>query len=151
MTDSFPGDWPKVVWRGATVPAMMRPMPGGSLPIAVLDDEAGFRQALARLLKVNGFAAELFANGHDLLAALARQPYHCLLLDLHMPGLAGFDVLTVIQERKLRLPVIVITGYDQPGTKERAQVLGAADYLLKPLDETALLAALAAASDHTAS
>jgi len=110
--------------------------------LAVLDDEPRFRQALGRLLKTHGFSVERFASGDDLIAALAKRSFDCLLLDIHMPDVNGFDLLTALDRCKARLPVIVITGHDQPGTAERVRALGAVNYLIKPIDESALLAAL---------
>jgi CheY-like chemotaxis protein len=84
----------------------------------------------------------LFAKGQDLLEALNHEVFDCLLLDLHMPGLSGFDVLREIGRQPAAPPVIIITGHDEPGTRERLQSFSAADYLLKPVDETALLNAI---------
>jgi response regulator NasT len=70
---------------------------------------------------------------------------NCVLLDLHMPGLNGFDVLGRIARR---VPVLVITGHDQPGNAERVRASGALGYFLKPVNESQLLAAIHAAIDH---
>jgi len=110
--------------------------------IAVLDDEPKFCKALGRLLKTHGFEVELFDLGEELLAACATRAPDCLLLDLHMPGINGFQVLERLAALRLPMPVIVITGHDQPDDAERVRALGAVDYLLKPLDESRLLAAL---------
>ena len=59
-----------------------------------------------------------------------------------MPGLNGFDVLETLHASKHPLPVIVITAHDEPGTAERSFALGAADYLRKPVERAALLAAI---------
>ena len=79
------------------------------------------------------------------LAALDSRPTDCLLLDLHMPGLNGFDVLETFRSRQITVPVIVITAHDEPGTREQAESLGACAYLKKPVDRDALLAAIEAA------
>jgi len=110
--------------------------------IAILDDEPGFRQALSRLLRAHDLQVEVFASGGEFIAAASEQPFACLLLDLHMPGVTGFDVLTELKARGLLVRVIVITGHDQPGSAATARELGATNYLLKPLDESALLDAL---------
>jgi FixJ family two-component response regulator len=121
-------------------------LPPGSAIIAVLDDEPGFRQALSRLLKAHGLAVQTFATAGEFLTAIGGQPFACLLLDLHMPDVTGFDVLSDLKSRGQPVPVIMITGHDQPGSAATARELGAADYLLKPLDESALLTALRHAS-----
>ncbi|MCX6929906.1 MAG: response regulator [Verrucomicrobia bacterium] len=110
--------------------------------IAVLDDEPQFCKALARLLKTYGFEVVTFALGAELLQACASRLPDCLLLDLHMPDLSGFEVLERLAAQHLRVPVVVITGHDQPGNAERVRALGCADYLLKPLNESKLLAAI---------
>lgn len=66
-----------------------------------------------------------------------------MLLDLHMPGTTGFDVLEAMPSRHIHVPAIVITGHDEPGNADRVRSLGAADYLLKPLDESTLVDAIA--------
>jgi FixJ family two-component response regulator len=113
--------------------------------VAVLDDEPEMRKALRRLLTSRGFGVEEYESGEDLLAALETHPLDFLLLDLHMPGVNGFEVLVSLHTRHFPLPVIVITAHDEPGTAERVRALGAAACLKKPVDRDALLAAIAAA------
>jgi FixJ family two-component response regulator len=108
--------------------------------ICVLDDEPQFGKALARLLKTHGFEVVAFTRGEKFLEACASRLPDCLLLDLHMPGLNGFDVLERIAAR--RVQVLVITGHDQPGNAERVRALGALGYFLKPVNESQLLAAI---------
>ena len=113
--------------------------------VAVLDDEPQMCKALSRLLKAQGFDVVTFALGEELLATCAARLPDCLLLDLHMPGINGFELLERFAALPARLPVIVITGHDQPGNAARVRALGAVDYLLKPVNETTLLEALAKA------
>jgi FixJ family two-component response regulator len=110
--------------------------------VAVLDDEPGFRQALSRLLRSHDLKVQAFATGQEFVTAAAGQKFACLLLDLHMPDSTGFDVLADLKTQGVDVPVIIITGHDQPGSAATARELGAANYLLKPLDETALLSSL---------
>jgi FixJ family two-component response regulator len=111
--------------------------------IAVVDDHDAVRKALKRLLVAAGMEAETFASGQDFLDALVPNPFHCVLLDLHMPGLTGLDVLKELQERRIRLPAIVITAHDDPAARAQCLAWGARAYLLKPLDDQPLLAAIA--------
>jgi FixJ family two-component response regulator len=113
--------------------------------IAVLDDEPNMCKALSRLLTTRDFEVVTFLLGEDLLAAFASRLPDCLLLDLHLPGLSGFEVLERLAAQRSPVPVIVITGHDQPGNAERVRNLGAVDYLLKPIKELTLLEALAKA------
>jgi FixJ family two-component response regulator len=114
--------------------------------IAVLDDEPEMRKALRRLLVAQGFGVVEYETGEALLAALDAQRLDCLLLDLHMPGISGFEVLQAMKLRQVSVPVVVLTAHDEPGTKERAHSLGACSYLKKPVDKAALLCAIQAAT-----
>ena len=120
-------------------------MPDPKPVLAVLDDEPEMRKALRRLLTGRGFRVEEYACGKDLLAAVGSRPLDCLLLDLHMAEVSGFDVLEAFRSRHIHVPVIVITAHDEPGTAERVGSLGAAAYLKKPVDRDALLSAIEAA------
>lgn len=110
--------------------------------IAVLDDEPQMCKALSRLLKTHGFCVVTFVQGAEFLSMCASRLPNCLLLDLHMPGMSGFEVLERFAAQHVPVPVIVITGQDQPGNAERVLALGAAAYLLKPLSESLLIAAI---------
>ena len=116
--------------------------------VAVLDDDPEMRKALRRLLVCRGFCVWEYACGEDFLAALDARPLDCLLLDLHMPGINGFDVLEAVCSRQIPVPVIVITAHDEPDTADRVHALGASAYLKKPVDRDALLSAIAAAACH---
>jgi FixJ family two-component response regulator len=124
-------------------------MPTPQQVIAILDDEPEMRKALRRLLGCRGFRVEEYERAEDLLATLDSDPPDYLLLDLHMPGLNGFDVLEACHSRQIPVPIIVITAHDEPGTAERAQALGASAYLKKPVDRDALLAAIQTATSPT--
>lgn len=119
--------------------------------IAVLDDEARMRTALGRLLRTRGYGVQLCEDGMGLLVAIENRPVACIVLDLHMPGANGFDILATLARRNAHPPVIVITGHDQPGNAERVGQLGACAYLTKPVDEAPLLRAIETAlRDHSA-
>jgi FixJ family two-component response regulator len=110
--------------------------------IAILDDEPEMRKALRRLLLARGFRVEVHERAEDLLASLATQTPDCVVLDLHMTGVTGFEALTSLASRQGPPPVVVITGQDEPGNEERVRRLGAVAYLRKPMDEAALFSAI---------
>lgn len=114
-------------------------MTAGTLIIAVLDDEAPMRTALARLLRAHGFEVAVFDTGEAFLTAQASRHFDCLLLDLHMPGPDGFAVLDRVRSRPSGPPVVVLTGNDHPGTAARVAGLGGRACLAKPVDETVLI------------
>jgi FixJ family two-component response regulator len=113
--------------------------------IAVLDDEPQMRKALRRLLTTYGFEVETYESGDAFLASLSSHPADCLVLDLQMPALNGFDVLAALQSRHSATPVVVITAHDEPGTEERVHALGARGFVRKPVDASLLVLAIASA------
>ena len=132
-----------MVWYALT--SMKFPPP----VIALVDDEESVRKALVRLLRSAAIDARGFASGEEFLAALEDLRPGCVLLDLHMPGISGFEVLAQLQRR---FPVVVITGQDSPAAEARALGAGAAAYLRKPINDRELLDAIATAisqaTDH---
>lgn len=113
--------------------------------VAVVDDEEPVRRALERLLRSAGIETETFASGGAMLEDLTRCEPDCVILDLHMPGMSGFEVQERLARRAHRIPVVVLTGQDTPESFERATAGGAAAYLRKPVDGGDLLAAVTAA------
>jgi CheY-like chemotaxis protein len=113
--------------------------------VAVVDDEETVRKALRRLLRASGLQAEGYASGQEFLAAAALRQPDCVVLDLHMAGMSGLQVLPRRRATPLRPPVVVITAHDEPETREQCLAAGAAAYLRKPLDERLLLNAISAA------
>jgi FixJ family two-component response regulator len=117
-------------------------MPEGPLLIAVVDDEESMRKALERLLRSAGFTAETFASGVQFLEFLRTRAPACVVLDLHMPGVSGFEVQAELARAGAGVPVIIITGYDTPEARMRAIGQGAVAYLRKPVEDVLLLAAI---------
>ena len=110
--------------------------------LAVVDDDADVRVALTRLVASAGFEVETFASGAAFLSSLRDHVPDCVVLDLHMPGMSGFDVQGALNSARSTLPVVVITGHDTPESRTRANQLGAKGYLCKPVNDEALLAAI---------
>lgn len=114
--------------------------------VAIVDDEEPVRKALKRLLRASGLEAESYGSGKEFLAASAVRRPDCLVLDLHMPGMSGLQVLQEMKAARATLPTVVITAYDEPASREQCLDAGAAAYLRKPLDERLLLNAISAAN-----
>ncbi|MGZ9066919.1 MAG: response regulator transcription factor [Burkholderiales bacterium] len=114
--------------------------------IAVVDDEESVRKALQRLLRSAGMDVETYSSGAEFLDAMPNGVPDCVVLDLHMPQVSGFEVQAGLAKFSTRVPVVVITGHDTPAARARAIAGGADAYLLKPIDEDLLLDAVAAAT-----
>jgi len=110
-----------------------------ALLVAVVDDEEPIRKALGRLLRAAGLVAECFPAGQAFLDSMAASRPDCVILDLHMPGLGGLQVLEQLQARHPPLPTIIITGHDEPDNQMRCLAGGAAAYMREPLDDELLL------------
>ena len=114
--------------------------------IAIVDDEELVRKALERLLRSAEMEARVFASGAEFLTAIAEFNPDCVVLDLHMAGVSGFDVMAGLQ---WRFPIVVITGHDSPENAARALGGGAAAYLRKPVNDRALIGAISEAIAHS--
>ena len=113
-----------------------------ALVIAVVDDEGSVRRALARLMTSAGMEAETFSCGGDFLESLQTHSPDCLLLDIHMPGMDGFEVQAELQRTGARIPVITITGQDSAEARERALAACSVACLSKPVEERVLFEAI---------
>ena len=120
------------------------------LRISVVDDDESVRKALGRLLSSLDYQAETFDSGRAFLDSLADRCPDFLVLDLHMPGLSGLDVLQQLTRTPVPVRVIVITAYDEPETQAQCLAAGALAYLRKPLDEQVLLGAIRTTEGHNA-
>jgi len=124
--------------------AVPLPRPAAPPRIAVIDDEDCVRKSVGRLLRSAGMDVKTFASGHEFLLRSGRS-FDCLVLDVHMPLLDGFEVYEHFLRAGIRLPVVVITGHDSAQDRARAAGLGIASYLRKPIDEQVLIDAIASA------
>ena len=119
-------------------------------PVHVLDDDAQVRRSLWFFLTAAGFAPRVFSHGADLLAELDHLPPAPLLLDLYMADLNGFQVLEAMRLRGSMSSVIILTGRGDVSGAVRAMKLGAVDFIEKPFDDEALLAAILKAASSIA-
>src|SRR5688572_33421776 len=92
--------------------------------VAIVDDEEPVRKALRRLLRASGLQAEGYASGLEFLAAAAQRRPDCVVLDLHMAGMSGLQVLRRLQAAPQRPPVVVITAHDEPEAREQCLAAG---------------------------
>jgi FixJ family two-component response regulator len=110
--------------------------------VAVLDDEESVRKALGRLIRSAGYGVEMFGSGVDFMQSLQRTRPDCVVMDLRMPVLSGFDVQAALQRSGVIVPVVIITGDDAPESRVRALRGGARAFLRKPVDDALLIEAI---------
>jgi FixJ family two-component response regulator len=106
--------------------------------IAVIDDDESFRVALVEWLSSLGYRARGFASAEEFIAGDGTEPYDCVITDIHMPGMSGFDLKQRLLADDSSLPVIMITAHDEPGLDARAAAIGAVCLLRKPFQADAL-------------
>ena len=113
--------------------------------IAVVDDEAPVRTALGRLLRLADYEVVAFGCGEEFLASLAARVPACVILDVHMPGLSGFEVQSRLRAAHIDIPAVFITASDEPGLAQTVLEAGGMRLLRKPFSNDALLDAVGAA------
>ena len=118
--------------------------------VAIVDDDASIRDALALLLSVHGIESRAFASAEEFLLSSDPASRGCILTDLRMPGASGLELLAELKERQLTLPVIMLTAHGDVASTRKALLGGAFDFLEKPVDDDLLLEVLRNAIAHDA-
>jgi two-component system, LuxR family, response regulator FixJ len=110
--------------------------------IAVVDDDASFRRAIGRLLRLAGFRTWTFASAEEYLRI--GVPNDCLILDLHLEGMSGLELQLQLRAEGNAIPIVFVTAMNDPTARRRALDGGAVAYLQKPFEEYWLLEVLQA-------
>jgi two-component system, LuxR family, response regulator FixJ len=110
--------------------------------VAVVDDDESVRRALGRVLRVDGLLSEAFASAQELTSSPNLPGFGCLVLDIHLGGTSGLNLMEQLRREGNAVPVVLITAHDDEPTRERACALGASAYLRKPLETIPFLAAV---------
>lgn len=114
----------------------------------IVDDQWSLLQSLQALMRINGYQVELARSGGEAITKLLDNDYQLVLLDLHMPGIDGVEVLEYIHQSKLDLEVIVISGETSFSSVKDAIRLGAFDFIRKPYNPEELLRTVCRGVDH---
>jgi FixJ family two-component response regulator len=110
--------------------------------VHVVDDDDSFRKSLMRLLKAAGYEARAYPSASEFILANPIETPGCVLLDVRMPGRDGFDLQDAMTRSGATMPVIFLTGHGDIPMSVRAMKAGAVDFLTKPVEREALLAAV---------
>lgn len=110
--------------------------------VAVVDDDESVRESLPDLLGEFGFRSTVFSSAEEFLASDTVSQMKCLVLDIAMPGMTGFDLQRELKVRGYNIPIVFITGQKEETVRRKALEGGAVGFLVKPFSDTALLKAL---------
>ncbi len=110
--------------------------------VFLVDDDADVLKALARLLRASGYDSREFASSEDFLREHDASMPGCAVFDVAMPDLDGLALQQALAAKGIERPVIFLTGRGDIPTTVRAMKAGAVDFLTKPVDADALLAAI---------
>jgi FixJ family two-component response regulator len=110
--------------------------------IVVVEDDASMSHAIDRILRLAGFAPQTFDSAEKMLESGAAAGAACLVFDVHLPDITGFELRERMASAGKQPPVIFITAYDEPESRSQAERAGAAAYLLKPFSGHDLIAAV---------
>ena len=110
--------------------------------ISIVDDDFSVRRALGRLVRAAGYTVETFSSALEFLDSTRQDRSACVVLDIQMDGMNGFELQERLAADRPALPVIFMTAYDDAATRGRVKRSGVAAFLLKPFDDWVLLDAI---------
>jgi FixJ family two-component response regulator len=116
--------------------------------IAIVDDDQEIREAIMTLVETVGLRAEGFSSAEEFLSSPQAQDSACLILDVRMPGMSGFELQRQLVAAHWRIPIIFVTAYADEDVRVRALAAGAVAVLSKPCREEDLLRAIQTALTH---
>ena len=126
-------------------------MEADSSLVAIIDDDPGVCRALARVVRSLGYDAAIYLSGEDFLDRYASTIPSHVLLDLHLPGLRGAELISILLQCNVAARIVIMTGLDQPGAREKSLDAGAVAYITKPVhrSDLAKLLAVSGGRDRT--
>jgi len=117
-------------------------MSGPNRVIAVVEDDAGMRDALQRMLTAAGFEARGYASAEEFLGHAKAGAPGCLVTDIRLPGASGLELQRRLRAAGHASPVIFITAHDTVEARREAEALDAVAFLIKPFEGRLLVNAV---------
>jgi FixJ family two-component response regulator len=113
--------------------------------VSVVDDDESVRESLPDLLREFGFSARAFSSAEEFLTSDCVNQTRCLILDIFMPRITGFDLQRELKVRQQAIPIVFMTAKKNETVRPQVLKEGAVECLFKPFSDTALLDAINAA------
>ena len=113
--------------------------------VCIVDDDASIADSTRYLVRAFGFRAEAFLSAEEFLNSSLVEETKCLILDVRMPGMDGFELQRYLATASKRIPIVFVTAQANESERRQAMAGGAVDFLRKPFGEEALFAAIQAA------
>lgn len=113
--------------------------------VRIVDDEEDVREAMALMLRIEGWQAKCYESARQFLVEDDGGAPGCLVLDVRMPAMTGLELQSAMIERGIEIPIVFLTGYADIDVAVSSLKRGAVDFLIKPVDDERLLAAIAEA------
>jgi len=107
--------------------------------VIIIDGDAAVCDALKRLLKSDGIAAHIYSSAEEFIQSSDIHDTGCLLLDMHLPGISGLQLLEYLRKNRISFPAILMTGDGDVETAVNAMKKGARDFIVKPFDNKQVL------------
>jgi FixJ family two-component response regulator len=145
MVAAIAANYGRVVWWGRSDASVTV----GKAVISIVDDDESVREAVARLMKSHGYIARTFDSGPSLLNSEQRSDAECMIADVQMPGMTGLELHDQLVAAGEGVPTILITAHPNESMRLRALRVGVRCYLIKPIDEDALLKCVRSALEES--
>src|SRR6516162_1309109 len=110
--------------------------------VYVLDDDVSVREAVGGLIRSAGLSVKTFASAREILASLREEVPSCLVLDIQLPDINGFELQQELATKDIQIPIIFLTGHGDIPMSVRAIKAGALEFLTKPFEDEYLLEAI---------
>jgi FixJ family two-component response regulator len=107
--------------------------------VTIVDDDESVRVAVKSLLRALGYVVYTFASAEDYLRSPRVNDTSCLITDVQMPGMTGFDLQRYLMDKGWRTPIIFVTAFPEETIRTRALEAGVVCFLSKPFDEQSLI------------
>ena len=111
---------------------------GNNLHVLIVDDEKIVRESLGSWLKEDGYSVDICESGECALEKMELENYDIAVVDIHMPGIDGIELIRRIKSHWPNMLILIMTAYASVDTAVKAMKIGAYDYIVKPFDPEAL-------------